>query len=67
MPREQAVVEILSQQEQPGMEIPDEQTVRRQLLEGYIITTTNYYYYLINPNRDLLDNIDDDVTLDGEL
>jgi hypothetical protein len=39
---------------------------RTQLLEGFMVNTPAFIYTLINPNKDLLDNIDDGIDLDKE-
>lgn len=44
----------------------DEDKIRRQLNEGFMINTPAHVYTLINPNQDFLNNIDDGVDLGAE-
>ncbi len=59
-----ALAEILWRNYHPNLTKENEEIVRQQLLTGYMVETVTATYCVINPIKDLINNIDDYVNLD---
>ncbi len=58
---ERAVAEILFHNHGPDLETEHENKIRKQLEEGYIQNTQTHHYMIINPVKDFIENIDDEI------
>ena len=63
---DRALEEIIFYNYLPDPTDEDREKVRKQLVDGFMINTSAFIYTIVNPNKDLLDNIDDGIDLDKE-